>query len=162
MKRVIIMRGPSGSGKTTFVERNFPYAVVVSADMYFTTEIEWADRAIVEYNFEPAKLGMAHAWCMNQFILNLFAPHEEVPIVVVDNTNTCIWEFANYVLLSKRVGVTPEVITTDLHHQSVSALELSRRTVHKVPIEIIERMIANYERYEQERYVDSYVDGKLI
>ena len=35
MLEAIILRGPAGSGKSTWVEKNCPDAVVVSADHFF-------------------------------------------------------------------------------------------------------------------------------
>ena len=54
MKVLYIVRGLSGSGKTT-IAHNLTHNVF-SADDYFTTHAG-------DYNFDPSKLGDAHADC---------------------------------------------------------------------------------------------------
>lgn len=154
MKSVIIMRGPSGSGKSTFVKKNFPTATVVSADKYFEREVHWSDRSDVVYQFDPIKIGEAHAWCFNQYLLALFS--NGASQVIVDNTNTRIWEFANYMFLARKKDYKVTVITT--YRDGLSALDLSEKNIHGVPPEIIERMINNYERFPGEILAGSQLD----
>jgi predicted kinase len=147
--QVIIMRGASGSGKSTYVAKNFPSAKVVSADKFFEVTTIWEyGRTSVDYRFDPTKLGEAHAWCLNQFIEALY---RKEPLIVVDNSNIRIWEFANYVLLARKYGAQVRVLT--IEPTQFSALELVERNVHKVPIELISKMIATFEPFDGQEFI---------
>jgi len=76
MKTVIILRCYSGSGKSTFAKQINSNFKTVSADNYF-----YDDHG--NYNFDPTKLGDAHADCKRKFEKFL----EVGENVIVDNTN---------------------------------------------------------------------------
>jgi predicted kinase len=125
MRRVIIMSGVSGSGKSTYIRNNItPLPTVFSADDYFIKD--------GKYNFEPSKLGDAHATCFRHFMhacqIGICSP------IVVDNTNLSAYEIAPYILGANAFDLVPEIITMDCRN---SAEWYARRNTHNVPVETI-------------------------
>jgi len=157
-KRVIIMRGPSGSGKGRWLKRNEPDARVVSADNYFMKPCGFTvsdkafkgpDGRMVEYVFDPSKIALAHTWCMNEFVKLLAAGG--VPVVAVDNTNTHLWEFVNYIDVAKLAGYEVEVRAIKV--LTIADLKLcAERNLHGTPIEVVAKMAYEYEDYHGELF----------
>lgn len=133
MAKVTILRGPSGVGKSTeaakmdslhMVDRGF--TMVVSADDWFTDESG-------VYRFDPKQLSEAHANCMRRFIDLLTNSHDD-DLVIVDNTNTTIWEISPYVLVAQAFGIPFEIVTVN---SPLSDEELAARNRHGVPARTI-------------------------
>mgnify|MGYP002875888672 CR=1 FL=1 len=136
IKEVIIMRGLPGSGKSTFVEENFPSATVCSADNFFLNDDG-------DYVFVPQKISEAHQDCWGHYIDALFRKEEQV---VVDNTNMCSWEYANYVKLATKKGYTVRIICMAAGlHDETSVKTLAERNSHGVDAQTISRMKDRYE-----------------
>lgn len=93
-KKVVIMRGISGAGKSTYIKNHFPGAFVCSADSYFYNENG-------EYTFNPSLLGQAHQNCKKQFIK---AIKKKFSLIVIDNTNTKMWEMKPYINIAREAG----------------------------------------------------------
>lgn len=123
--RVILMRGISGSGKSTYIEKNFPDAVVCSADHFFINE----DGV---YEFDKRKLGQAHEECRRKFKQALEERHK---LIVVDNTNTMMKEMQPYVKAAKYRGYRVECIRLDTPLEVAAA-----RNTHNVPFGAIRAM----------------------
>jgi predicted kinase len=123
-KQVIIMRGLPGSGKSTKARSHG--GVIVSADDFFMQGDE--------YVYDRSKIGEAHDESKRKFLEAIKAGE---PLVVVDNTNTQPWEYADYERWAGEHGyeVTIDEVKTDLTPE-----ELAQRTVHGVPAEIIQKM----------------------
>ena len=125
------MRGLPGSGKSTFVKNWFKHAAVCSADHFFI------DNITGEYHFDPSKLKQAHKACFDKFVTMVEAEH---PLVVIDNTNSQLWEYQNY------------LVVAETHSYSVAIIELQcdistafQRGIHGVPKDAIERMAKRWE-----------------
>ena len=101
MGQVKILSGVSGSGKSTF-GRGLRADLTVSADDFFVTSDN-------KYNFDPSKLGQAHAACFREYIHALTNLGDT--LVVVDNTNTTESEISPYVLGASAFGWNVEIIT---------------------------------------------------
>jgi hypothetical protein len=97
---VYILRGVSGSGKSSMTKailksmesiaqtsRPEDFVVVASADDYF---LQNAER---KYKFDASRLKDAHADCALKFRKALV---DGVPIIIVDNTNTQVWQYREY------------------------------------------------------------------
>ena len=128
MTKLTILRGISGSGKSTYAEENYPNAAICSADDYFIMD--------GNYNFDPSKLSEAHGSCFrwaNNYL-------SEGCDVVIDNTNTQVWEMAPYILLAQSMHAKIEIIRIECN-PSVAA----KRNVHGVPEHIITRMCDRME-----------------
>ena len=133
------MRGIPGSGKSTYVNKHYPEAYVCSADNYFEEVADLNDTSYLE-EFQPWLVGKAHQHCWGSFIHAVVVMDE--PLVVVDNTNVNKWEYENYVLLAEQLGYEVEIITTDM---SESAEVYHERNTHGVPLEVIQRMLSEFE-----------------
>lgn len=146
MKKVFIMRGLPGSGKSSRAwclrAERMPTAQtskVVSADDFFVALGRGA------YAFDPTRVGDAHAWCKGIFIDCLLSG---VECVVLDNTNTQLWEFADYLHLAALLGYEVEVV--DLFDGGLSDEALAARNTHGVPLKSIQAMRARWEPYNKE------------
>lgn len=137
--KVIIMRGLPGSGKSHRVKQlleKYPGAVVCSADHFFETD----DGG---YNFQPARLGEAHAACLHAFIRAVTGGAD---VVIVDNTNMQLWEIDNYTLLARLHGYDIDYI--HMHGGVITREEIEqsiKRNVHGVPAHVIEAMAARWQ-----------------
>lgn len=124
-KQVVVMRGVSGSGKSTYIGKHFPDAYVVSADHYFIGKSG-------EYVFDRNKLGAAHGQCKHKFLAAL---KKGTPLIVVDNTNTKLFEMKPYVKAAKEAGYEVSFVRLETP-VSVAA----KRNTHGVPEEAVQAM----------------------
>lgn len=124
MTKLILIRGLPGSGKST-IANLMTECHHVEADHFFLN-------AMGEYEFNPAKLPMAHEAC---FLLTK-ALLEEHNNVVVANTFSRQWEIQPYLDLAKKMGIQPILIEAKGNFKSI----------HNVPEEAIQRM---KDRWEQ-------------
>lgn len=122
--KVVILCGISGSGKSTYIENYFPSALVLSADNYFMKNRE--------YKFDPSLLGAAHDDCFSRFMNVVTAHPLELPLLVVDNTNTSAFEVAPYYRVAETVGCDVEIIIIDADLEKAAA-----RNVHGVPLQSV-------------------------
>jgi len=116
--KVTILSAPSGTGKSTWAKKQRD-AVICSADDYFLGPDG-------SYNFDPLKLGKAHAWCLHRF---LFYLEQEYKHVIVDNTNLSIEEMAPYYALAEAFGYTPTILRGTNMDTSI----LMKQNIHGVP-----------------------------
>lgn len=124
--KVVIMRSISGGGKSTYIRKNFPDAVICSADHFFS------DKKTGEYKFNPKLLGLAHKTCSSKFQKAL---RNKEPLIVVDNTNTTMREIRPYVMAAKNAGYEVEIVRID------TPVDVAhKRNTHGVPLEAIQRM----------------------
>jgi NEDD4-binding protein 2 len=124
-RSVIILSGMSGSGKSHYARTRYPTAARISADDFFLQEGKWA--------FDATKLAEAHAECFREFLRHLTNDEE---IIVVDNTNTEVWEISPYVLAARAFGIEAEIITLFVAWNRIDVC--ATRNVHNVPARIIE------------------------
>jgi hypothetical protein len=136
MKKVIVLRGVPGSGKSKYALNitagNGPYRIC-SADQYF----EQGGR----YYFDPLKLPESHSFCFGIF---LEALRDGYSLIVVDNTNTHNWEYANYEKAAGLAGYKVEIV--ELRVSTVDEIKLCfHRNIHGVPRDIIAKMAMDFE-----------------
>lgn len=146
--KVIIMRGVPGSGKSRYVATKHPNAEVYSADSFF---MQPNDAGELVYQFNPAQLGEAHDECFRDF---LFACSEVERVrrvqggfpkhitfdIVIDNTNTRLFEMSPYVMVARRYGYPIRIV-----HVVADPEQCAKRNVHGVPLTAIKRMADNFE-----------------
>lgn len=127
MKRVIIFRGLPGSGKST--QAKALGGVVLSTDDYFMVD--------GVYCFDASKIGAAHIDCMRSFLAELNAGRK---LVVVDNTNTRLFELTPYQLVAQAYGYEVDVVRV-----VCSAAKAHARNTHGVPFETVMQMAAGFQ-----------------
>jgi predicted kinase len=130
MGTVIILRGLPGVGKSTYAHQ-LKADVVVSADQYFV-----GDDGV--YRFVPAEIGLAHQHCFRAFLMALLSGDNRV---VVDNTNSKVWELSPYVLAAESHGYQVEIHSLFRPAYQVEALP----TTHAVLPATIRAMADGWE-----------------
>ena len=133
--KVVIMRGLPGSGKSYLSNHCSEEDIAIcSADDYF-------NEAGGTYNFNPRSLPKAHAKCCESF---LQAVKDEKKVVIVDNTNSMIWEYKLYIYLCKLLGIEYHIL--EIPHPSHDiASKYSSRNLHKVNATSIKLLTDRWE-----------------
>lgn len=140
-KTVTVLRGLPGSGKSTYAKKHHRDGVICSADSFFLDEHG-------HYRFQKSRIGDAHQHCLNQFINAVLKDEIDV---VVDNTNTCHWEYEKYVLLAKKYGYTISIVR--MHADPSQLGSLVTRNVHNVDKRTMRQMFERFEDDPRERIV---------
>ncbi len=129
-KRVTILRGLPGCGKSTIARRlvaeNPGQVSVVSADEFF---VKLGNGV---YRHDPSLVGEAHSECFRTF---LSALRIEVPHIVVDNTNTMVFEMAPYMLGAAAHGYEAKIICV-----RIDVATSVERNAHGAPREVVEAL----------------------
>ena len=141
MAKMVILRGISGSGKSTAARQMVKEAsdkglrsVICSADDYFVRQ--------GGYKFDPRLLPEAHAWCRGKAVGAIAAGAD---LVLVDNTNLCLWEFKPYIEMAEEYGIECErVVVGEFDDAAVEAY--AARNQHSVPIEKIKKMAEKFQK----------------
>eukprot|EP00930_Biecheleria_cincta_P011815 TRINITY_DN11491_c0_g1_i1.p1 TRINITY_DN11491_c0_g1~~TRINITY_DN11491_c0_g1_i1.p1 ORF type:complete len:268 (+),score=47.60 TRINITY_DN11491_c0_g1_i1:94-804(+) len=163
-RKLYVMRGVSGSGKSTLgrdilkkelasqglvggIEQYPPLAraFILSTDDFFA-DLEGANAA-EHYVFDFKKLATNHKQNQNRCEI---AMELGITPLIVDNTNTCLWEMRPYVELAKKHGYTVEVVDSmkgqDLTLEILKQRVAARPTAGKeIPDAALERMLKRYE-----------------
>lgn len=135
MKKIVIMRGVSGSGKSTLAKQIAgDNGVICSADNFFVKA--------GSYEFDAKRLPAAHAECKR---LAREAMQADVSLVVVDNTNTQLWEFRPYLDMAAEFNYAIEIRIPETPW-AWDAEECARKNSHGVPLETIKKMIARFQK----------------
>lgn len=138
-KKVIIYRGVPGSGKSTHQRKNYPDAVVCSADDYFE-ELAVKNNTSYREEFDFKLLKSAHIDCQAKFVFALRLMGADT--IVVDNTNIELEDFKVYKLLAELEHYEVEIITMPM---TEPAFVYAERNTHGVPENSIQRMLDNFE-----------------
>ncbi|MBE0363980.1 hypothetical protein PULV_a1516 [Pseudoalteromonas ulvae UL12] len=142
MKQVFILRGLPGSGKSFYAEQLTDELVkgdenqflICSTDDYFYQE--------GSYQFDKFKLPEYHSLNLARFIRGLA---QEIPLVILDNTNIKKWEFLPYLEVAHAMGYqVKEVIVGDIKDKSLQHL-YSQRNSHGVALKTISKMAYMFE-----------------
>lgn len=149
-----VMRGVPGSGKSTLalamIAAETPQmvrdsldgniegrylsgndGVIVSTDLYFISDEG-------EYLFDGKMIGRHHA---TNYLMFVQLVKDETNLIVLDNTNTQIWHFEDYVTYARAKGYEVHFVEMP----QISAEEAFERNTHGVPLEAIRAMIAGFE-----------------
>lgn len=122
---LILIRGLPGSGKTTLACRLKKHLQSIKIP---TTHFE-ADSFFVDedgYNFNPALLGQAHAWCQCQAMEAL----AKKQVVIVSNTFISEWEMSVYLSMAKVLNYDVITVRCDGEYDNI----------HSVPTEVLAGM----------------------
>ncbi|ELA8085001.1 TPA: ATP-binding protein [Vibrio vulnificus] len=118
-----LVRGLPGSGKSTYAK--ILDAILVEADQFFIDKND-------NYQYDPALIKNAHAWCQLETKRLLRAGFD----VVVANTFVKNWEMSFYKSLADEMNVLFEVIEINGKYQNI----------HGVPDAVIARMSKQFEK----------------
>jgi len=133
MKKAYIMRGVPGSGKSTRAKE--------IASAYSNSAIHSTDDLFAvggEYRFDPSKLGEYHAENLRRFVGSL---KSDVECVILDNTNSQLWEYDRYIRAAELHGYIVEIVRMPMVPAEVSFY----LNTHGVPLASIQAMIARWE-----------------
>ena len=139
-KLAVILRGLPGSGKSSLASRivsRHPGSVICSADNFFVKR--------GEYKFDISKLSLAHNACMATFCSGL---KNRAPVVVVDNTNTMKWEFANYLSVAAILHNEYEAVVVEFTCYNLAQAQVwGERSTHGVSPPKIKAMFNRFESF---------------
>ena len=136
MAKLYIIRGIPGSGKST-------YAEMLKKDLWeeghdvarFEADDYWMKDG--QYKIDLKRLPMAHQWCFDK-TFNAFT--KGCDTVIVSNTFTTMKEMSPYINEAKNRNL--EIVVYRMGNEF--------KNVHNVPEEVIEKMKARFEDYENE------------
>lgn len=134
---VILMQGIQGSGKTTWARLK---AEAFKQTTGITPEIVSADAFFEQIGgFIPARLQEAHNYSLRVYIEAL---QDEVPLVIVDNTNTTMGEAGPYGTIARAYGYRVNLVRT------VCPLQIAvDRCIHHVPRFKVEQAASRIEKF---------------
>jgi predicted kinase len=155
-----ILSGVSGAGKSTWIQ-NQPWAKnadIHSADDFFVGEDG-------KYRFDPIRYPEAFNACMLKFLRGVRngwhakekgMSLDDMPVQVVDNTNTTIEEIAPYYACAKAHAYDVTLVTI-----IVQPDEAAERNKHNVPLgtirlmhdKLLSRVLPKFWKLTQENYV---------
>jgi 2'-5' RNA ligase/predicted kinase/uncharacterized protein (UPF0248 family) len=125
--KVVILRGLPGSGKS-YLSKNCSEKnslAVCSADDFFSKS--------GRYEFDRDLLPEAHLHCLEQFLQAL---QDGTELIVIDNTNSMLWEYRNYVSLCDVFGLQYHIL--EIPHPNQGTIDMyctrNRHRVDKVSI----------------------------
>ena len=120
--QLFLIRGLPGSGKSTTAKALADWweCVTLEADMFFMVK--------GKYEFDPARIKLAHGWCQNEARKYL----KDGTNVIVANTFTQKWEMQPYI---------------DMEYASLQIIECKGQfqNVHGVPKQTIAKMAERWE-----------------
>lgn len=142
MKQVFILRGLPGSGKSHYAQSlcdemlngDEGQFVICSTDDFFISD--------GLYRFDKAKLSEYHNLNLARFIRAL---NQQIPLVILDNTNIKKWEFIAYAEAAHALGYqVKEVVVGEIKDKAMQHLYY-QRNIHKVPLKTINKMAYLFE-----------------
>lgn len=138
---MVLMRGLPGSGKSTAAKQIIDATVkgnynnhIFSTDDFFMTRNG--------YRFIKDKLNDAHLWNQKRVKKELL---KGTSPIIVDNTNTQIWEMQMYVINASENGYILHVVEP-LSSWAVNPSKLASKNIHGVPLDNITKMLYRYEQ----------------
>lgn len=142
-KVMVVMRGCSGSGKSYKANNILSqcYKNANDDEFIFGSDKYFINKHTGHYKFNRFKLSSAHSW---NYENALKAVQREVTPVIIDNTNTQIWEMEKYVKLAVNNGYWIEIIEPT-SEWAWDEMELFKRNQHSVPMDSIMLMLNRYD-----------------
>lgn len=135
MKHLYILRGPSGCGKSTLAYKLIAdferIASVCSADSFFGEP----------YRFDATKLTEAHNACKSLCEKSM---QDNADVIVIDNTNMKVWEYAPYIEYAKQYGYSYSLVIVG---QPWDAAILAKRNIHGLTEEQIRLQISRFAHF---------------
>lgn len=143
-KVVILLRGLPGSGKSTLaksiLERTIGYNPETVRKHILSTDDFFVRNGV--YDYQPQKISEAHGW-NHQRAFNVMS--KGYSPVIIDNTNTQMWEMKPYASMATDFGYILEILEPDTHW-CYNERELEKRNTHGVSKKTIQSMLDRYEK----------------
>lgn len=149
---VVILRGLPGSGKSFLashcqeVLKDTTKTAILSADDYFTSRGRGEEGGRTDYVFNPANAYKAHQHVLTQFLSSLA---NGVKLVIIDNTNTQLWEYRIYTHICDILGYPYHVLEIPFLLSSNLAELYRLRNVHSIQPVAITKMCQRWEEDER-------------
>ncbi|KAK6173334.1 hypothetical protein SNE40_016805 [Patella caerulea] len=131
---LVLLRGLPGSGKSHLAREIVGNGIILSTDDYFIKD--------GIYMFEPNDLTTAHTWNKQRAINAMEAGTNPV---IIDNTNTKIWEMKPYAKSASQNGYNIVIIEPDTPWK-FKARELQAKNIHGVSKDVINKMKDRYDK----------------
>ncbi len=137
---VVILRGLPGSGKSFLArncsenQRDSTKVAICGADEYF---IEGDS-----YKFNPDLVPKAHTHCLGQFLHALASATKE--LVIVDNTNSKLWEYQIYLYVSEILGLNCHILEVPCPNVTIAEMYRSRN-VHNIDQTVATKIFHRWE-----------------
>ncbi|KAK6975748.1 NEDD4-binding protein 2 [Biomphalaria glabrata] len=145
---LVIIRGLPGSGKSYLARLLMEKAskmgsqgVILSTDDFFMKQDV--------YVYNKSDLGTAHDWNKQRALTYV---KEGISPIIIDNTNTTLWEFLPYAELALNHKYDVQIMEPNTEWKS-KVIELSRKNTHGVAKEHIVRMKERYEKVTLEALI---------
>lgn len=136
---MVLMRGCSGSGKSYLAQGIIKNYGGNAQDYIFSTDDYFIRNGV--YRFDHTALSEAHHWNQTRV---LSKAREGCSPIIVDNTNTQLWEMTIYASMAINNGYAIEILEPETAwFRKVD--ELSKRNRHGVPRDKIKLMLDRYE-----------------
>eukprot|EP00118_Oscarella_pearsei_P026888 m.310543 g.310543 ORF g.310543 m.310543 type:complete len:1493 (+) comp52446_c0_seq1:108-4586(+) len=134
-KSLVLLRGLPGSGKSTVAKslRSDSKAEICSADDY-----RYSSQG---YAFNQSRLVDVHRQC---FLKCIELVGQGCPMVIIDNTNSHLWEYAVYERLGHVCGYQVKVVEIACPDQAMVG-RFAGRNVHSVSIDVSMKMWKGWE-----------------
>lgn len=138
---VQIYRGIPRSGKSTLIHREIVRSVNAgkrpSSSVVFSADDFWINIKTEAYEFDPKRIGEAHAWCFREFLNTLETlggySGDYVPdYLFIDNTSIRAYEIAPYIQAANAYGLKHEIVTVLCDPAMATS-----RNIHGVPAHVI-------------------------
>ena len=140
---VVVLRGVPGSGKSYLAHQCAEYhkdptqVTICSADKFLTSE------STGEYSFSTSQVHKAHLRCFDYFLEAIL---EQKRLIVVDNTNSQIWEYQAYVYICDLLSVPYTIL--EVPCLDTQMLEMYRsRCIHNLNRAA---SLSMYERWQKD------------
>lgn len=147
--KLILMRGVSGSGKSTLARKlaeDHQDSVVLSTDDYFMVK--------GKYVFEAKMLGVYHARNQERAREKM---KEGTPCVIIDNTNTQLWEMKPYAEAALEFGYEIEIREPDSVSIEEIMIRQESRPDKSLNLETVQKML---DRFEKDASVQKILESK--
>lgn len=135
MKKVTINQGIPGSGKSTATQK-LVEGLPIGDYVWCSADTHHINSGGV-YDYKPEEAGNAHSACLLKFE---DAVRNDIPLVIVDNTNIYKYEMSPYVLLARAYKYDILITRYDCSLENSMA-----RNQHSVPDEVILMMWKDLE-----------------
>ncbi len=141
-KTLVVCRGVPGSGKSYLAKQIKKNHDELGIDcQIFSTDDYWYVDEEHPYQFDFAKIGQAHRWNQKR---TRQALHNDVPVVIVDNTNTTWKEVKEYAQMAVLHGYKIDILEPK-NYWSKDVDECFKRNTHGVPREVIQKMLDRFQ-----------------